>query len=212
MRGIASSIVVILTALGVAACGTPIPQYPGAPSPEDVVIRARAVIRVHAGDRPTALQSSVPISIVNAANTSMALDTTGFVTPAVHDALLDFGFIGISSLMDNDLYVCGDSRKQKCKTALIRAYTIHPSGPGLYNAEKDYGVPVIMGLLNSLTEVGWLSSSATVLQSVSIPQNKRVLRLNDFSPIPQYQVQSDFSNAGAGAFETTLLLEYGLSL
>jgi hypothetical protein len=57
--------------------------------------------------------------------------------------------------------------------------------------------------------VGLGAANAAVVQKISIAANKHVLHLSDF-PSSQYQMRTDFTEAGAGSYSTTLVIEYGL--
>jgi hypothetical protein len=66
--------------------------------------------------------------------------------------------------------------------------------------------------LSSPLTVGLGAANAAVMQTISIAATKRVVRLSDFSPMPNYNIKFDFTDAGAGDYSTTIVLEYGLSL
>jgi len=90
--------------------------------------------------------------------------------------------------------------------------SIGADGAGLYNSADGYGAPISSGLQNSASySIGLGPSGAATLQSFVIPANKNVLRLSDFSPTPVYQLAADFTNAGAGTYETTVVIEYLLA-
>jgi hypothetical protein len=113
--------------------------------------------------------------------------------------------------MDNNLNVCGTNGHTHCGTALIRMYTTGQPGAGLYNTTDQFGAPITAGPVTTLLPVGLGTSGAAVLQSISIPSHKHVVRLSDFSPAPNYAVQADFTDAGAGTYSTTLVVEYALA-
>jgi hypothetical protein len=140
----------------------------------------------------------------------MTVDKSSFQTPTISNAVLDFGFLQLSQLLDNDLKVCGATGKEKCQTAFIRMYTTGTPSAGLYNTVDQYGAPIQAGQ-TTLSTVGLNSSGALYLQTLTLPNSKNVLRLTDF-PNPKYNVKVDFTDAGAGTYATTLVLEYGLAL
>ncbi len=160
-----------------------------------------------------AATGSQGVTIVNATAVSFELDKTGFVVPAVSNAVLDFGNLAISKLQDNNLKVCGSNGKTKCTKAFLRIYTTGVAGAGIYNSDDQYGAPLSAQLSGSAVQtVGLDPAGAVVMQTYTIPSNKKVLRLSDFSPVPRYNVKSDFTDAGAGDYSTTIVVEYGLSL
>lgn len=176
-----------------------------------VVVRARAEISVTTSERTMRASVSQPVTVTNAAAVDMTLDNSAFVPPTISNSVMNFGDIAIGSLLDNDLKVCGPSQNQKCNTALIRVFTSGSSGTGLFNEIDGYGVPLTSMLTTALT-VGLGAANAAVMQTLSIPANKRVIRLSDFTPAPVYQIHADFTDAGAGTFSTTIVIEYALTL
>jgi hypothetical protein len=199
------------------------------PGPDNVVVKSRAVYFVSTENGQTVVKmisnfifplayaanpTSVPISFVNAPNASMTVDTALFVAPAlpVFDSA-SYGSLKITTLKDNNLKVCGVGGNTKCGTALIRMYTTGTAGAGLYNAADGYGATISAGLSTTRATVGLTSANSAVVQTYTIPANKNNIRETDFSPaVMQYNVDVDFSNAGAGTYTTTLVVEYGLAL
>jgi hypothetical protein len=155
--------------------------------------------------------SSLPVTVVNSASSTMQVDTSGFQIPQISNAVLNFGNLKISDLMDNDLKVCGTSGHTRCGSAVIRIYTSGTAGPGLYNAADGYGAPITaaLGAGPDLT-VGLDAANSAVVQTYAIPNGKNVLRLSDFLVVPNYLIKSDFTNAGAGSYATKIVIEYGL--
>ena len=155
--------------------------------------------------------TAVPISVVNAPNSSMTVDVSGFRAPSITNAVLNFGNIRISALVDNDLAVCGANAQTACTQAVIRIYTTGTAGPGIYNTAGGYGMPITakQGSLAALV-VGLTSAAAAEMQTVTIGAGKHAVVTADLTPSPSYAVSSDFTNAGAGSYATTLVVEYGL--
>ncbi len=181
----------------------------------DIIVKSQAVMEI-SSDSPVGKphfatkNQSVPVSVTNASQTTMTIDTSLFNVPAISNSLLDFGNIVISGLTDNDLKVCGIAGNQKCGTAIFRVYTTGTAGSGLYNADEGYGLPMTSGLTTPLS-IGLGSGAAAVMQTISIPTSKHVVRLADFTPSPSYNIKVDFTDAGAGTFATTLVIEYALA-
>jgi hypothetical protein len=182
------------------------------------VVQSRATFEVRSHESASSTSSSsftaalvaeVPVVVTNAASSSMTLDKDSFIVPVITDQILDFGFLQLTDLKDNNLKVCGTNGNQKCNTALIRMYTTGVAGAGLYNGADGYGAPIEAGQ-SSLVSVGLGSANAAIMQSISIPSNKNVMKLSDFTN-PKYNVKIDFSNAGAGSYSTTLVVEYVLA-
>ncbi|MGE3682875.1 MAG: hypothetical protein AB7G93_14215 [Bdellovibrionales bacterium] len=180
------------------------------------VVKGRAVLQVSTdkrGDRVISSESGkIPISIVNGPDVHFSVDTSTFQIPEIANAVLDFGSLGIADLFDNDLKVCGANGKKKCSLAFIRVYTTGTPGPGLYNLDENYGLPITSRLDGGIEQtVGLDQNGAAVMQTVPITNKMHVLRLADFSPTPVYFIKSDFTQAGSGDFSTTLVIEYGLA-
>lgn len=205
----------ITMALVAVGCGRSNDGTPLMGTPDDLVVRSRAEFTVTAGSGARSFRANVsqtqPVTVTNAAATSMTLDNSGFVPPTISNAMMDFGNLAISALSDNDLKVCGAGGNQKCGTALIRIFTTGTAGAGLFNSADNYGVPLTAALTTPLT-IGLNAAAAAVMQTISIPANKRVVRLSDFSPTPSYNVKADFTDAGTGSFSTTIVVEYALAL
>lgn len=194
-------------------------QGQGAP----IVVKARAIFKLSMNNQTPGVVSvqgviagnpaQVPITVINAPNATMTINTDQFTIPSISNTLLNFGSIAIDALMDNDLRVCGDKGNRKCTQAVIRVYTTGQAGGGLYNSDAGYGIPITSSAATGGdVEVGFEMQNAAVIQAHAIPNNKHVLKLSDFSPAPVFQIKSDFTEAGAGSFSTTLVIEYGLTL
>lgn len=194
------------------ASGVDDPQQPES-SEAYGVVRATAYMDVDIGANgeitPSA-RASYPVTIVNPPSVTFNIDTSRMVVPAISNTMLNFGKIAISALVDNQLRICGSNSKKKCGQAFIRMYTTGTAGAGIWNAEGGYGMPIYANKTGSAQlTVGLDAARAAVVQTVAIPANKNVLRLTDF-PTPAYEMRSDFTEAGAGSYSTTLVIEYGL--
>lgn len=214
--GILVGFSIALSACGGLQDGT---QSSGALGDENLVVKSRVLFSMDTGNGGTSsgmhmrsavpLNGSIPISVVNAASASMTINQSLFLIPPISNQVLDFGYLQITALNDNDLKVCGSNGKQKCNTAVIRMYTTGTAEAGFYNADEGYGVPISAGQ-STLSTVGLNSSAAVTLQTYTIPNNQHVVTISNF-PNAKYNVQSDFRNAGSGNFSTTLVLEYALA-
>lgn len=202
--------------------GLPPIGVPSGPSLNQIVVKSRAVMRVSTGGQQASFHLmdlllpqahagvNQDVTVVNSASSTLILDATAFITPAITDAMLDFGDLSITGLYDNDLDVCVDGATH-CGTAMIRIYTIGTAQEGLYNSAGGYGIPITAGEVgDTLSNVGLDPGGAVVVQTISIPADKHVVSLASFVN-PNYDVQIDFSNAGAGTYSTTLVVEYVLA-
>ena len=145
---------------------------------------------------------------------SMTIDTSSLVATNNGDTL-DLGSLSITAIQANKLKVCGAANNLKCGTAVIRVYTQELVGfetiDGFVNTTDSYGVPVYSGKVTASEFLGLSSVNAAIVQSYTIPVSDRKINLSDF-PTPTYLIQSDFSNAGAGNYEMTLIVELALTL
>lgn len=172
-----------------------------------------AVIDTAAGVLSPAASATIPVSVIVAPDVAFTVDSTAFVVPTITNDVLDFGSVLVTSLRDNGLKVCGADGKTKCTKALIRVYTTGVAGAGLWNADGGYGAPITTNLSGATpATVGLEAAGAATVQSYTIPATKNVLNLSDFGATPKYLFNVDFTNAGAGTYGTTLVIEYGLSL
>jgi hypothetical protein len=176
------------------------------------VVKARALIPLTAVEGSLSIRAlkQLPIKIINLANVRFDISTADFKVPEISNSLLEFGKLSLADLFDNDLRVCGADKKSKCSKAYIQIYTTGTDGPGFYNEEGGYGMPISTNQVKGTPLwVGLEVPNAAVVQTIDLDPKKRVLRLVDF-PTPQYELRSDFSEAGAGVYNTTLVIEYGL--
>ncbi len=190
------------------------------------VVKARSVITISTGGANqsrllsliisqafAATGGNVPVSTTVSPSTSFTLDTSLFSVPSSPTAFAvnDFGFLQVGTLKDNNLDVCGTQGNQHCGTAMIRMYTTGTAGAGLWNSVDQYGAPITAGLSSgSLSTVGLNEAGAAVMQQITLAANKHTIQIGDFTT-PKYDVKVDFTNAGSGAYATTLVLEYALS-
>ncbi len=160
-----------------------------------------------------AASNNQTVTVVNAANTNMTIDTSNWNPPSIRNAVLDFGYLTIGSLFDNNLNVCGTGGNTKCKNAVIQIYTTGPAGSGMWNSIDSYGAPITAGLDSSTpSAVSLGSTSPATLETAAIASSTHVFSQSGFSPTPKYDVKVDFSSAGAGSYSTTIVLQYGLTL
>ena len=229
-----SVLVLVAVAAGFTGCGSqeqasgPAAVLPpvGTIGGDGAVVKARSLITVSTGGASqsrllsliisqalAASNGSVPVSTTVSPSVTFSLDTSLFSVPSSPTAFAidDFGFLQVGALKDNNLDVCGTGGNQHCGTALIRLYTTGTAGAGLWNAVDQYGAPITAGLsAGSMSTVGLNVAGAAIMQQVTMAANKHTIQLNDFTT-PKYDVKVDFTNAGAGAYATTLVLEYAVS-
>ena len=203
------------------ACGSQNSPYPQVkdsqikPQKQPVVIHGKAEFAIH--NEPIFLKSNaealVEITYVNSAATDFSINTNNLApnSPAtLVGETLRLGQVGIASLSDNNLKVCGNDGHTKCNQAIISVYT-NGSVAGFINTAGGYGAPVFTGSLNPTQALGLGAENAVVVQTYSIPARQNVLSLSDF-PSPRYAVTSDFSNAGAGSYSMNYVVQYALTI
>lgn len=172
------------------------------------------------------MRSCNPIAIAHAATTTtnvtytssgtgqITIDATNLIANEVDDTL-ELGSFTVTQLKTNKLKICGVGGDEQCTVAVIRIYTQDLVGftgiSGIVNTTDSYGVPVYAGKSNPLDNVGLSSSNAAILQSYTIQASDRRISLSDF-PTPTYLLESDFSNAGSGNYEMTLVIELALGI
>ena len=143
------------------------------------------------------------------------INTGNISVSETSESVLDFGSIDISQLKVNKLKQCGVSNDQKCTSAIIRAYTTevsgHPGIGGFVNKTDGDGIPVKAGENTASSTVGLNVANAVTLDSYTIPASDKKLTASDFSGVV-YEVEADFSNAGAGDYEMNLVIELAVAL
>ena len=144
------------------------------------------------------------------------LDLAALVPAEINDGdTLSFGTIEVDNLKVNKLKQCGPGDDQKCTSAIVRVYTEEvvgfPGISGMVNKDEGYSVPINAGEGSPSESVGLTDTNAAIVDSYTIPANDRKLRPNDFNGMT-YVLESDFSNAGAGDYEATIVIELAVGL
>lgn len=193
------------------AAGTP-PAGGGEFHPEDpYVLRGRWTLPMESqggGDAAAMLlgtgNASNPITATVAPKVTFVVATDNFVAPAPVD-LASYGSLDVTDLRDNNLDVCGPAGTAACTTAVLRIYSSGTPGAGLWNAAKAYGLPIMTGT----NVIGLDAAGARVVATLALA-NKVTVKLKDFTTAARFQVPVavDFGNAAAGAYRSTLVVEY----
>lgn len=199
-----------------SACGTE-PKYYPEHKQDTFVLRARTTFFVTTNpDGTLQLLSSTnpanqPVTVVVSPDVQLTISSANFSVPTMTSDTLSFGTLDVTNIRDNNTKVCGTGGNTKCTKAVLRVYTTGTAGPGFWNTTSGYGAPLIAGAVTSgITGLG--TANSVVVQTYVIPASKYVVHTNDFSPAPKIVITGDFSNAGAGSYSTTVVVEYGLSL
>lgn len=141
-----------------------------------------------------------------------SLDLSGLAAGSVTNDLLSYGNLAIAGLDDNNLKVCpssgqANSGTQKCNKAKIRLYSTTGSADGVLRHTDGYDIPVLVAGL----PVGVGVANAAYVQSYTIAANKNRLRASDLTgQTANFPVSIDLSNAGAGSYSATIIVEYVL--
>ncbi len=233
MKNLIALVMMVLISTTMIACGkaksfgmADSPELPkiNIPNEDGSVIRGRAVYTITNEElsamhkfmnqllMPSAYAATgtSTVSYNNAGVTSFTINVSNFTPGSVSNDILSLGNFSISALSDNTLKVCGVNSNQKCNKAIIRVYTTG-SVAGFVNTDDNYGLPVYTGTLNPTTALGLNAAGAVQVQTYTIPSNSNIVKLSNFSN-PTYNVTADFSNAGAGLYQMTYVVEYALSL
>jgi hypothetical protein len=193
----------------------------------NVVVKSKVIVQVGntSDSLPHAATDTSGVTIINTPSATIKLDLSNFKGNPLtisNGAMTNLGSAYITDLFDNNLKVCGPSGNQKCTKAFIRLYTTGAAGAGVYNSDIEYGAPLYGGLANftatgsGLSLIGLGPENAAISQMYIIPSNRFIVTLANFAgttAVPLiYQFVADFSDAGAGTYRTTLVIEYGLAL
>lgn len=154
-------------------------------------------------DEPSATQT---ISATVEASIKFVVGNSNFKAP-VASGLASYGSLDVTELRDNNLKVCGSGGKDLCTQGIIRIYTKDTPGSGLWNSVDGYGLPIT----SNANAVGLNASGAFAAATATVGA-KKVLQLSDFTAAASLKipVSVDFTNAGAGSFASTLVVEYVL--
>lgn len=177
------------------------------------VLRGRWVLEVGAGDGVdgfallnfAAANQTVTASV--ASRVRFVVDSSNILQPAnPEDGQISYGSLEVTDLRDNDLVVCGAGGDSKCSESLLRIYSTGKPGGGLWNDDEGYGIPI----LSDGNVIGLGVPGSYGISTYNIPANQRVVRLADFSSGGSLSIPLavDFTDAGAGEFSTTLVIEY----
>lgn len=167
----------------------------------DAVVRARVELT------PRSDGTFEVSNAVRPLGTQFDLDFGQAVIPPITNTMLYFGKLAIAQLNDDNLRSCNG---KQCTRAFIRMYTTGTPGAGAWNAAGGYGMPIFANRTGeSMKTVGLNATGAAVVQTYAIPTTKKSLSLADF-PSANYEMRADFTQAGAGTYSTTLVVEYGL--
>ena len=216
--------------ISLTACGKALPAASAisltpidvASSDDGSVVHGRAMYTVSAEQDSTlaklfsnlfmnkayAANGSTSVTYTNSASTNFAISVVDLGATGFTGTTLNLGKVALSTLSDNNLKVCGTGGTTKCTQAAIRVYTTG-SIAGFVNTSDTYGVPVYTGSLNPTTPVGLLAAGSVQTQTLSISSSKHTVAITDF-PTPSYNISADFSNAGAGSYAMTYVVEYVL--
>jgi len=183
------------------------------PTLDNAIVRARFFVPLQTSDETVSFLAGRSVRVVQPITGTVApavrfeVNADNFVTPPDPIDLESYGTLDVDRLRDNNLRVCGQNGDQKCQPEYIRIYTEGTPGPGLWNTAGQYGIPI----LSDASEVGLDPANAYVVGTFQIGA-RRVVRLRNFAdPGPLLiPVSVDFSDAGAGEYASTLVIEYCL--
>lgn len=147
------------------------------------------------------IQSDVPLSV------QFDISDQDFIPPTDPvEGIISFGKFVITKLRDNNLKVCGPEKNQKCQKALLRMYTSGTGGPGYWNDEEQYGLPILSGPVN----IPFGDTQPAIMGETDL-NGIRVLRLRHFNDSSkEFPVSIDFSEAVLGSYKTEINIEYVL--
>lgn len=219
----------MLSLLVLTACGTPTSSEKldtvGQPRNDGYIPVAMASMTISSNSNdevalfrkfeliPTAHAATTNVSYTLAENVTFTINTAN-ISPILTGDSLDIGSLTVTALDTNKLRICGANGNQKCGQAVIRIYTqallAWPGVDGFVNTGDGYGVPVTAGKPAATLPVGLAAANAALVQSYTIPNATNRLLLSHFLT-PTYKLAADMSNAGAGSYSMTLVIELALA-
>jgi hypothetical protein len=222
---------VVFIAFALSACGPGLGQEENRPGPNPVlppvgvteddgaVVHGRAMVEVSSNQatilvrlwdmlitQARAATGTTTVTYNNVASTNFSIDVASLGAAGFSGDTLSLGSVSLASLDDNHLKVCNPGGNTKCTKAAIRVYTTG-SVAGFVHTVDLYGVDVFAGALNPNTPVGLNAGGSVEVQTYTIPNSKKRLKMIEF-PSPTYSISSDFSNGGSGDYSMTLVVEY----
>lgn len=156
------------------------------------------------------------VTYTSAETNNFAINLANIVAVESGDSnTLDLGSMDVSALKVNKLEQCGVGLDEQCTSAIIRVYTTDVTGhagvAGFVNTTYGYGTPFLAGETTASQTVGITVANAAILDTYAIPANDKKLTISDFSGVV-YEMEVDFSNAGAGDYEMNITIELALGL
>lgn len=144
-----------------------------------------------------------PVAGTVAERVRFKVSNANFKLPENLDGILSYGSLDLVDLYDNNLRVCGQNGRAKCKKAMIKVFT-RGEGPGFWNSEDEYGAPI-----TTEGNVIGLEPQGLAFRTIEIGLLKFVVKLKDFAA-PELQVpfSIDFTDAPMGTYSTTLVIQY----
>ena len=170
-------------------------------------------------------QGSGTVNVVynNPSATTFTLNTSALANSiTVSGTDLNLGNVSLGSIDDNTLKVCVGvgAPSNKCNRLYIRVFTLGTATGGItntagfINTAGSYGIDVFAGSV--LTPIGFNASpnaasvvNAATVYTYTIAANKNRVRTSDLS-MPAVPIKADLSNAGNGAYEMNLVVQYAL--
>ncbi len=148
---------------------------------------------------------STSMTATIAAAVTFTVEGTNFQAPANPEDIASYGTLDVTDLRDNSMRECGIDGRTRCTTGAIRVYTTGTSGSGLWNDVEQYGLPITSGT----NSVGLEPTNAFIAATANIGRIN-VLKLSHFNVGANLQIPIavDFSDAAAGSYATTLIVEY----
>jgi len=170
-------------------------------------------------------QGSGTVNVVynNPSATTFTLNTSALANSiTVSGTDLNLGNISLGSIDDNTLKVCVGvgAPGNKCNRLYIRVFTLGTATGGItgtagfINTAGLYGIDVFAGSVptalgfNASPTAATVTNAATVY-TYTIAANKNRVRTSDLS-MPAVPIKADLSNAGNGAYEMNLVVQYAL--
>lgn len=178
---------------------------------DGAIVRGRAEVTIAQSPKAFgSLKVTPPTTVVytNASSVTFSINAATLAAGTLTNNVLSLGSVSVTALSDNDLKLCGTGGNQKCNNSGIRVYTTGTTA-GFVNTTDLYGVPLFVGTLNPTTAIGLNATGAVYTATYAIPATTHKLNIVNF-PTPSYAVTSDFSNAGAGGYTATFVVEYVL--
>lgn len=195
-----------------SAMPTDLPPVGVVSGPKHELVIVRAIFKFHPHDG--GIKADPIVVILDPFTEAIFDDTELLAPPTISNAIMPFGNVKLTELLDNNLVRCGGGGNEQCERARVRVYTTGVAGAGFWNTVGGYGAPLwAQAPGGSYVVVGLGTANAAYMNSTDISA-LNAFYLSDMydSIIPPFNFRSDFRQAGTGTYSTEVVMDVVLDI